>query len=385
MKKRELKKKIEKGFSELAPDIFDLVLEETEGQALAQTEERPLWTGRPKEFDEKKAPKGRLRRYALSACIGFAALCLCFFGLIREQQDAIAIVLDINPSIEVKVNEDYQVKRLSGLNEDGKKVVEDLEWEKNEPLQDVLDVLIQDTVKKSYLCENGGILVSLFTADKGTYKDLEHEVETRIDQKLVELKVPSVTVAFQHIEGSSAREGRKLLEKKLVEGYGLEKKRAGQMTVPELIKYCKEKTSMDLDVSEPHNKEQRPQKEKEPQPTKGTAEQESGAPPETPTHSSVTDADSDKETGIEKAPEETQSTKNPASKEPQKETIPEQVNEEGLSKNSDKEKDNKEKGENQTDKEKVKNDSLSKGKDNLSDQKNNNHKDDSANKAIKDC
>ncbi len=376
MRKRELKKKIEQGFSELAPDMVETALEEAGQQVLAHTAREPFQPRQTEPGMRRNAFQGRFRKRTLSACVGFAVVCLCFFGLIQQQQDAVAIVLDINPSIQVEVNGDYQVKRLSGLNEDGKSIVEKLEWQKDESLQDLLDVLIQDTVQKSYLDENGGILVSLFTADTDTFKDLECEVETRIDEKLVELEIPSVTVAFQQIKDSPAKEGRKLLEKKLVESYGLDKKQAAQMTVAELIEYCEENTSVDLEVSKRHAKERQSQKGNASHKTKGAAEKETGVSPEGQSRASAVSPE--KESGTEKSSEETQSTKPAASsKETQSETEATHKGEDETSKDAEK---SKVTNDGQKDTGTSENDNSDKNEDNDSEQKHSNHKDDNVNK-----
>ncbi len=250
MKKKELKKRIEDGFSQLSPDVFEAVLEETGRQetvwAEAQTEESLV---------DGRIFKRRFPGYVLSFCASLAVICLCIFGVLGQREKSVLMVIDINPSIQVEVDEAHQVKRLKGLNQDGKDVVKELKWKKKGTVQELLDVLIQDVVEKSYLRENEGILVTLAAPDKYTCEDLERTLGEGIDRKLTELKVSGVTTAFQEVHSRSEGKGRKLLEAELTKSCGLAKEQVQQMSVMELIQYCQDYTSVELKLSEASEKE----------------------------------------------------------------------------------------------------------------------------------
>ena len=283
MKKRELKKHIEDGFSQLAPDIFEAVMETAEEQnlilskteldhsLLQKAEEKESLRSSEEDFERKlersfsfgKIFNERVPRYVFSACAGLVIICLCIFGVLGTDSDGVYFVLDINPSIQVEVDQSCRVKRLKGLNQDGKDVIKELSWKKQEPVQELIDLLIQDVVEKSYLSEGGGILVTITAADQGIGDKLEHTLSDGISQKLTELEVFGVTTAFQRANDSSAREGRKLLEAELMEACGLSEQQVQDMTVLELIQCCQENTSMELDVSEVSKKGQGSQQTEE--------------------------------------------------------------------------------------------------------------------------
>lgn len=222
MKKREMKKRIEDGFSELAPDIFETVWEAAEelelvgfkADAIQLADQQNGCMTKAQEhggqdrisFEFGKAFTNRFPRYVLSMCACLAVICLCIFGVRGNSQDVVYMVLDINPSIQVEMNRANQVKRLRGLNQDGKDVVKELKWKKEEPVQELLDVLLQDVVDKSYLGENGGILVTLSAPDKEICEKLEHALGEGIDRKLTELKVPGVMTAFQQAKADHAKQ-----------------------------------------------------------------------------------------------------------------------------------------------------------------------------------
>ncbi len=275
MKKREMKKRIEDGFSELAPDIFETVWEAAEelelvgfkADAIQLADQQNGCMTKAQEhggqdrisFEFGKAFTNRFPRYVLSMCACLAVICLCIFGVRGNSQDVVYMVLDINPSIQVEMNRANQVKRLRGLNQDGKDVVKELKWKKEEPVQELLDVLLQDVVDKSYLGENGGILVTLSAPDKEICEKLEHALGEGIDRKLTELKVPGVMTAFQQAKADHAKQGRKILEAELEQSCGMRQEEVEQMSVMELIQYCQDYTSVELKLSEVSAKEREAQ------------------------------------------------------------------------------------------------------------------------------
>lgn len=255
MKKKDLKKRIEDGFSELSPDLFEAVWEESRKQEIVWSEAEP-----EKPSAGGKFHTGRFTGYAWSLCASLAILCLCIFGVLGQKEKSVYMVLDINPSIQIEMNEAHQVKRLVGLNQDGKDVVKTLKWKKRESVQELLDVIIQDVVEKSYLRENGGILVTLAAPDKVVCENLERTLGDGIDRKLTELKVSGVTTAFQEVHGNSERQGRKLLEAELTKSCGMDEKLVEQMSVMELIQCCQDYTSLELKLSTASEKERAAQK-----------------------------------------------------------------------------------------------------------------------------
>ncbi len=154
------------------------------------------------------------------------------------------------------LNDSCQVRALQGLNQDGKNVVNKLEWKKEDSLFQTVDVLLEGVVKDSYLREGNGILITVFTEDKALYQDLEKSLAVKIDGKLEVLKVSHVTTAFQFADGGSAKTGRKLLEAELAENTGADKQKLQQMTVMELIQYCQESTPGKLKLSPLSQKQQ---------------------------------------------------------------------------------------------------------------------------------
>lgn len=310
MKKKELKKRIEDGFSQLAPDMFEAVMEAAE-------EENIVWSQKDSKRLREQEKRGIRPRYALSFCTCLAMICMCIFGIFSEKQNHVFMVLDINPSIRVEVNEFRQVESLKGLNQDGKDVVKELKWKKRESVQELLDVLIQDVVEKSYLRDNEGILVTLSASRQDICENLERTLEEGIDRKLTELKVSGVTTAFRQTQSRTEKEGRKMLETELVKCSDLDEEQAQKLSVRELIQYCQDYTSLDLKLSGASNKAedtQIQQNMKEPQ-----------------TQNAISSGDGEKNNPEDKKADEKKQEEKKAEKKESEEKGPEQVTEENKS------------------------------------------------------
>ena len=185
--------------------------------------------------------------YAVSACASLALIFFCIYAGLGVNQNAVYMTLDINPSIQIKMDESFQVKQLIGLNQDGKDVVSELSWKKREPIQRLLDGLIQKIAEKAYLTEDGSILVTLSASREEVCDELENVFTQQVDAKLNELEISGIMIAYQKSDDRSA--GRGQLEEELVRMCGLSEDTVSKMTVTELIRYCQEHTSLNLKTS----------------------------------------------------------------------------------------------------------------------------------------
>ena len=141
MNKKELRNKMQGGFLEAAPDVYESVLKAAENNRMqaqnAQIEKTGEFADSRMEDGFRKGQEssrrsrvawGNFSKYALSACAGFALFFMCLFGVLQTNQDNIYVVMDINHSVQITMNKYCQVKKMQGLNQDGRDVVKKLEW-----------------------------------------------------------------------------------------------------------------------------------------------------------------------------------------------------------------------------------------------------------------
>ena len=262
MNKNDLRTKMQSGFLEAAPDVYEAVLKAAEQnkQMLKHEESQKAegyvdgGIGEDSGIEQIVSRKGSViwgnfSKYALSACAGFALFIVCLFGIVGKNQDNIYVVLDINPSVQIEMNDSLQVKELQGLNQDGKDVIQTIGLKRKQPLLQTVDALVESAVDGSYLHEGGGILVTISATDQQLYDELKDEMASGIDKKLQKMGVSGVITAFQRADGSSAKAGRQLLEEELAGKYGIDKEKLLQMPVIELIQYYQECASVKLELS----------------------------------------------------------------------------------------------------------------------------------------
>ncbi|MED2945628.1 anti-sigma-I factor RsgI [Bacillus subtilis] len=82
------------------------------------------------------------------------------------------MTIDINPSVEMALNSDYEVIELTPLNDEGQKVVNDIDdWEKTD-FKKVIDDIITDCSEHGYVKKSKEILISTVyeNTEDNTYK-----------------------------------------------------------------------------------------------------------------------------------------------------------------------------------------------------------------------
>jgi len=108
-----------------------------------------------------------------------ASLILFFLGIpfvseylfFNEQQVVAYVGIDINPSLELGVDKDGLVKEATGLNEDGKSLLEGLNYE-NFTVEQAVKLITQEAVTKQYLTadKENNIILTLCTQEERNKK-----------------------------------------------------------------------------------------------------------------------------------------------------------------------------------------------------------------------
>lgn len=172
MKKKEMEQKINQAFSHIVPDILDSVLSDCDGQE-----------GKVIEMTEKQRGKGWMKWAA-----GIAAAIMLFaggagFGTFYRASQGIAatISLDVNPSIEITVNQKEKVLSVIPRNEEAKKVIGDMDF-KGSGLDITVNALVGSMLRNGYINEAANsILVSVDGSDPVKGIQLQEKLAEEID------------------------------------------------------------------------------------------------------------------------------------------------------------------------------------------------------------
>ena len=133
MTNQEIDNKIRQAFSNAAPDVLDAVLTECasqEGKVIVMTEKRKV---------------SSLKKWAVGIAAAFV-LCIGGTAGFRVYQAnytvASTVSLDVNPSVEITVNEKERVLAVDAKNEDGKNIIGDMDF-KGSDLDVALNALVE--------------------------------------------------------------------------------------------------------------------------------------------------------------------------------------------------------------------------------------------------
>lgn len=172
MTNREIENSINRAVSCAVPDVRASVLtrcEEQKGKIIVMTE------------------KKRTRRWAARVAGMAAALMLLVGGAqVYRANYAVAstVSLDVNPSIEIKVNRSEKVLAVVPLNEDGRIVVGNMDFE-GSGLELTVNALIGSMLKNGYLSDMANsILISVDSADPAAGERLQTELTAEINALL---------------------------------------------------------------------------------------------------------------------------------------------------------------------------------------------------------
>ncbi|PEJ35297.1 hypothetical protein CN689_08290 [Peribacillus butanolivorans] len=159
------------------------------------------------------------------AVLSVAAALLILFSILpsySSEHVSAYMTIDVNPSIELELNDQLEVLKLTGLNEDGKLVIDKLTNWKGKEVKTVTNRIVETTKQLGYLKGNKQIVVSttLLDKDKKLDKNLKEEIKEISEQGNVSQTKMKVIQATKTDRKQARKQGistGKYVEKKLNE------------------------------------------------------------------------------------------------------------------------------------------------------------------------
>ena len=172
MNNREVEKKIKKAYSQItAPDIIDSILSDCETQKGNVV------------MMEKKNKTPLFKGLALAAMVLVVAVGIFGFSYYEMNYKAVStIAFDVNPSIEMKVNEQDRILEVIPLNDDATTVIGDMDL-KGSDLDVAVNALIGSMIRNGYLSDlANSILISVENNDPERAAQLQQQLSDEISQ-----------------------------------------------------------------------------------------------------------------------------------------------------------------------------------------------------------
>ena len=136
----------------------------------------------------KETPERRRHtvRWISSGIAAIAACFLLFFGLGYYQnyiRPYSSIYLTINPEVQMDLNRQGMVVRLTGTNEDGKALLEGYDGKGKDKVT-AADELIDRAIEMGFLSEGGRVSFSIDSPDEALFQEYGTELRTEVTEHL---------------------------------------------------------------------------------------------------------------------------------------------------------------------------------------------------------
>ncbi len=173
MKRNKFEEKIDKAFSNLAPDILDTVLSDCEKQK-----------GTVIYMEEKKKINPWFKKVTAMVA-ALAVVIMSVWGVYFYSTTyavASTVSLDVNPSIEIKVNQKEKVLSVDAKNQDGQKIIGDMDF-KGSSLDITINAIIGSMLKNGYLSDiANSILISVDNSNEEKGAILQQKLTKEINE-----------------------------------------------------------------------------------------------------------------------------------------------------------------------------------------------------------
>ena len=172
MTDREIEQRLKQEVEACVPDVLGRVMahcDEQEGQVTVMTKKKNIW----------------LKVGAFAACLALVlGISLFAFSAYNPFSVATVVTLDVNPSIELKLNRDARVLEVNALNEDALQVLSGMEL-KNTDLNTATNAIIGSLLKNGYLHElANAILISVEDEDSTRGAELQQNLSREVNDLL---------------------------------------------------------------------------------------------------------------------------------------------------------------------------------------------------------
>lgn len=168
-----MNQKIKKAFSDITPDIFDSIrtkCNEQKGSAVIMTTNK----------------KNHFKKFvSIAAAIVLVVAALSVFGVYMNNSAVNAVVaLDVNPSVEIKLNAKEKVIEVVPLNKEAETIIGTMNF-KNSDLTVTVNALVGSMLRNGYLTDiTNSILVTVDGKDHAKNTELQAKIDAAINEVL---------------------------------------------------------------------------------------------------------------------------------------------------------------------------------------------------------
>ncbi|WP_054753720.1 anti-sigma factor domain-containing protein [Piscibacillus salipiscarius] len=134
-----------------------------------------------------------------AAIIAFLFI-LPFYSWLGEEDVHAYMNIDINPSVELSLNEDYEVIDLHGLNQDGNTIIKQLDDWKGEPVKEVSLNILSLSDELGFIQEGHQVLLGISYVNEHVNQDLLQSVSQEMKTSSKPIEVAAFEVPKELLE-----------------------------------------------------------------------------------------------------------------------------------------------------------------------------------------
>lgn len=166
--------------------------------------------------NQRKAQRKRIIKTTISCLCIALMICVGCIGFIgnNSSSDDYYILIDVNPSVEITVNSKDTVKEVKALNEDGNKIIKDLEL-KDKSAEEAVKEVTDSMIAQGYISEEAN---SVLVTIEGLNRERDEAVKTGLLDSISEI-FESNNLESSIIVQSISHENSEI--EKLSEEYGI--------------------------------------------------------------------------------------------------------------------------------------------------------------------
>lgn len=118
----------------------------------------------------------------MAAAFAMMLAIVSFLPFLQNDEVYAYMSIDVNPSIELGVNQEYQVVELIPYNEEGKLIIQNIKSWKRNSIHEVADKILLQIKKQGYFKENKEVVIA------AVYTEQNKEADERIQKELADIK-----------------------------------------------------------------------------------------------------------------------------------------------------------------------------------------------------
>ena len=191
--RKKIENDIRKAVNNCTPDIFDEIMQDCEGMEGDGfiMNNKNITDEKVRNINHKNNKKGQYVKVlgTIAAVFIITIGLIGYYKYVSSMRIDSVITLDINPSVEIRLNDSERVVEAKALNSDGEKVLKGMDL-KNVDMDVAINAIVGSLLKNGYISEvANSVLVSVKNDDEVKASEIEEKIIDEVEKILKASKI----------------------------------------------------------------------------------------------------------------------------------------------------------------------------------------------------